>query len=257
MDANKTGLTSSKATTEALDPFSLHHSDHPGSIKPPSLTDDSFPSWQRCNDMVISWLLNSIHPDIASSVIYAETASEIWADLRERFSQGNDSRIYQIKRDIVEHRQGQQSISVYYTKLKAFWDELSSYHEVLSCSCGGLEKLKERDEKERVMQFLMGLNDSYVAIRGQILLMHPLPIHAEFTHLSFNKKNRLKFLSIMGTRTIMPCLQIGTIRRLQHTRFKSKRLHCTALIVTVIIIALRSVTTYMAFRLATSSMGRT
>ncbi|KAL6348322.1 hypothetical protein AAG906_005622 [Vitis piasezkii] len=210
MDTNKTGLTSSKATTEALDPFSLHHSDHPGmvlvskvlegdnystwsramrislsakdkigfvtgSIKPPSSTDDSFPSWQRCNDMVISWLLNSIHPDIASSVIYAETASEIWADLRERFSQGNDSRIYQIKRDIVEHRQGQQSISVYYTKLKAFWDELSSYHEVLSCSCGGLEKLKERDEKERVMQFLMGLNDSYAAIRGQILLMHPLP----------------------------------------------------------------------------------
>ncbi|RVW99200.1 Retrovirus-related Pol polyprotein from transposon RE1 [Vitis vinifera] len=207
MDINKTGLTSSKATTEALDPFSLYHpgmvlvskvleGDNystwsramrislsakdkigfvTGSIKPPSSTDDSFPSWQRCNDMVISWLLNSIHPDIASSVIYAETTSEIWADLRERFSQGNDSRIYQIKRDIVEHRQGQQSISVYYTKLKAFWDELSSYHEVLSCSCGGLEKLKEMDEKERVMQFLMGLNDSYAAIRGQILLMQPLP----------------------------------------------------------------------------------
>ncbi|WJZ95113.1 hypothetical protein VitviT2T_013904 [Vitis vinifera] len=210
MDINKMGLTSSKATTEALDPFSLHHSDHPGmvlvskvlegdnystwsramrislsakekigfvtgSIKPPSSTDDSFPSWQRCNDMVISWLLNSIHPDIASSVIYAETTLEIWADLRECFSQGNDSRIYQIKRDIVEHRQGQQSISVYYTKLKAFWDELSSYHEVLSCSCGGLEKLKEMDEKERVMQFLMGLNDSYAAIREQILLMQPLP----------------------------------------------------------------------------------
>ena len=31
------------------------------------------------------------------------------------------------------------------------------------------------DEKERVMQFLMGLNDSYAAIRGQILLMQPLP----------------------------------------------------------------------------------
>ncbi|KAL6320564.1 hypothetical protein AAG906_007643 [Vitis piasezkii] len=37
------------------------------------------------------------------------------------------------------------------------------------------QKLKEMDEKERVMQFLMGLNDSYAAIRGQILLMQPLP----------------------------------------------------------------------------------
>ena len=58
------------------------------SIKPPSSTDDSFPLWQRCNDMVISWLLNSIHLNIASSVIYVETATEIWADLQERFSQG-------------------------------------------------------------------------------------------------------------------------------------------------------------------------
>ncbi|RVW94694.1 Ankyrin repeat-containing protein [Vitis vinifera] len=164
MDINKTGLTSSKATTEALDPFSLYHSDHPGmvlvskvlegdnystwsramrislsakdkigfitgSIKPPSSTDDSFPSWQCCNDMVISWLLNSIHPNIANNVIYAETAVGIWANLRERFSQGNNSRIYQIKRDIVEHK-WQQSISVYYTKLKAFW---MNFHPIMKC----------------------------------------------------------------------------------------------------------------------------
>ena len=79
MDINKMGLTSSKATIEALDPFSLLHSNHPGmvlvskvlegdnystwsqamrinlsakdkigfitgSIKPPPSTDDSFPS---------------------------------------------------------------------------------------------------------------------------------------------------------------------------------------------------------------------
>ena len=46
---------------------------------------------------------------------------------------------------------------------------------MLSYSCGGLEKLKEMDEKKRVMQFLMGLNDSYATIDGQILLMQPLP----------------------------------------------------------------------------------
>lgn len=35
--------------------------------------------------------------------------------------------------------------------------------------------MSDRDEKERVMQFLMGLNDSYAAVHGQILLMQPLP----------------------------------------------------------------------------------
>ena len=201
--------TSPKAIIETSNLYNLHHSDHPGMvlvskvlegdnyntwsramrislsaknkigfftglIKPLSLTDTSFDSWKRCNDMVLSWILNSIHPDIANSVIYWETAAEVWADLQERFSQGNDSRIYQIKQNIVEHRQGHQSVSVYYTKLKALWDELSSYHEALSCSCGGLERLYQRDEN-KVMQFLMGLNDSYAAIRGQILLMQPLP----------------------------------------------------------------------------------
>ena len=73
-------------------------------------------------------------------------------------------------------------------------------------------------------------------------------IHVEFTHLSFNKKSKLKFISNMGTWTVMPCLQIGTTRWLQHTRFKGKKLCYIALIVTVIIITLRSVTTYIAFQ---------
>ncbi|KAF7115429.1 hypothetical protein RHSIM_RhsimUnG0055800 [Rhododendron simsii] len=211
-DKNKSESENSRheATLEVSNPYSLHHSDHPGmilvskllegdnystwsramrialsaknkigfvtgSIKPPSSTDATFPLWQRCNDMVLSWLLNSIHPDIATSVIYAETSAEVWADLQERFSQGNDSRIYQIKQEIGEHRQGQQSISVYYTKLKALWDELSSYHQMVICTCGGLENLNKRDEKEKVMQFLMGLNENYGPVRGQILLMQPLP----------------------------------------------------------------------------------
>ncbi|RVW18129.1 hypothetical protein CK203_111879 [Vitis vinifera] len=100
-----------------------------GSIKPPSSTDDSFPSWQQCNDMVISWLLNSIHPDIATSVIYAEKHSRN-GQIYKNFFQGNDSRIYQIKRDIVEHRQGQQSISFITQSLKLFG---MNFHPIMKC----------------------------------------------------------------------------------------------------------------------------
>ncbi|KAM1845503.1 hypothetical protein ACFX13_019801 [Malus domestica] len=195
---------------DVSDLYTIHHSDHPnivlvskllegdnystwsramrislsaknkiefveGTVKSPSPTDAKFPLWQRCDDMVLAWILNSVHSDIASSIMHNSNAAEAWNDLKERFSQGNDSRIYQIKREIVEHRQGQQSISNYYTKLKALWDELSSYNKEATCTCGGLEHLNKREEKERVMQFLMGLNDSYSAIRGQILLMQPLP----------------------------------------------------------------------------------
>ncbi|KAM0995580.1 hypothetical protein ACFX2C_005696 [Malus domestica] len=210
MSESEVNTRSSEMTTDLSNPFLLHPSDQPGNIlvsktlqgdnyntwsramrislsaknklglvdgtvDPPVKTDKQFALWQRCNDMVLAWILNSVHEDIASSVSYYTSATDVWADLRDRFSQGNDSRVYQIKREIVEHRQEQQSISAYYTKLKALWDELTSYHEPPTCTCGGLKKINERDEKEKVMQFLMGLNESYAAVRGQILLMQPLP----------------------------------------------------------------------------------
>ena len=125
--------------------------------------------------MVLSWILNSVQSNIASSIIYTDTANEVWRDLKDRFEQGNDSRIYQIREEIVGLHQGQQSISSYYTKMKSLWDELASYHNPISCSCGAIKGLVERVEKEKVMQFLMGLNESYAIVRGSILMMSPLP----------------------------------------------------------------------------------
>ncbi|KAI5347152.1 hypothetical protein L3X38_015031 [Prunus dulcis] len=37
-----------------------------------------------------------------------------------------------------------------------------------------MKNLTEREEKERVMQFLMGLNDTYSTVQGSILMMNPL-----------------------------------------------------------------------------------
>lgn len=67
--------------------------------------------------------------------------------------------------------QGQDFVSNYFTKLKVFWEELSNYSSNCTCGlciCGGAR------EKEQVMSFLMGLNDTYAQIQGQILLMDPL-----------------------------------------------------------------------------------
>jgi hypothetical protein len=146
-----------------------------GSIEAPPTNDAKFPLWQCCNDLVVSWILNSVQPKIARSVIYSDTAAVIWNDLKDRFSQGDESRIYQIRQEIVECRQGSLSISAYYTKLKGLWDELGSYQEPIPCSCDMLKKLADREEKEKVMQFLMGLNEPYSQIRGSILMMNPLP----------------------------------------------------------------------------------
>lgn len=60
-----------------------------GTIKRPELSDPKVSQWERCNKMVYSWILNSVCSDIANSVMYAETAREVWIELGDRFSQQN------------------------------------------------------------------------------------------------------------------------------------------------------------------------
>jgi hypothetical protein len=58
------------------------------SIEAPSEKADleGYATWSRCNDMVHSWIVNTLNPEIADNVIYYSTAHEVWEDLRERFS---------------------------------------------------------------------------------------------------------------------------------------------------------------------------
>ena len=67
-------------------------------------------AWVKCNFMVISWLINSLTRDLHKSVAYADTTREIWIDLEERFSQGNASRIHELKRDLSLLLQGNLSV---------------------------------------------------------------------------------------------------------------------------------------------------
>ncbi|KAI5352587.1 hypothetical protein L3X38_005478 [Prunus dulcis] len=66
------------------------------------------------------------------------------------------------------------SVAGYFTKMKGLWDELASYNDLSTCSCGAMKKQHEKEERNALMQFLMVLNESYSAERGQISLMNPL-----------------------------------------------------------------------------------
>ncbi|XP_075099180.1 uncharacterized protein LOC142176039 [Nicotiana tabacum] len=65
-----------------------------GSIKEPDLNSDTHKAWNRYNDMVISWLLNSLSKDIADSVLYSKTAKDIRIELEAKFSQCNGAQLY-------------------------------------------------------------------------------------------------------------------------------------------------------------------
>jgi len=64
-----------------------------GSIKVPARDDPLYEVWERDNVMVLSWIIRTLSPQIAKSVIYSESARDLWNDLKERFTKGDCFRI--------------------------------------------------------------------------------------------------------------------------------------------------------------------
>jgi hypothetical protein len=59
--------------------------------------------------------------------------------------------------------------------MKGLWDELGNHQPIPTCTCGALKTILSYHHQQQVYQFLMGLNESYSQVRGQILLIDPLP----------------------------------------------------------------------------------
>nr|XP_017233154.1 PREDICTED: uncharacterized protein LOC108207203 [Daucus carota subsp. sativus] len=154
---------------DANHPYFLHSSDHPGIIltivtlsdqnysqwsrsmrialssklklgfidgscvKPPSQSA-LLVNWSRCNDIVISWLMNTISFDIRQSVMYMSTAKAIWDDLAIRFAQTNVPRLFNLRKDIAYLSQGSLSISAYFIKFRSLNDELDELSSIPRCA---------------------------------------------------------------------------------------------------------------------------
>ncbi|XP_076931937.1 uncharacterized protein LOC143597278 [Bidens hawaiensis] len=109
--------------------------------------------WKRCNDMVISWSLNTLSQEISAS--------------------------------------GNCDVATYFTKLKTKCDELCALNLIPSCTCGTAHLITKRDEDQKLVQFLMGLNPCYESIRGNILMTQPLPsINQAYVLLMHDEKQR-------------------------------------------------------------------
>ncbi|XP_073024321.1 uncharacterized protein [Primulina eburnea] len=134
-----------------------------GSLLVPSEKDD-ISNWERCNDLVSSSIINSFSPDISASILYADTAAQIWIDLKERFSQSNAPKIYLLKQSIAALKQEGMSISFYFTQLKSLWDELNSIINIPPCICGNAKGIIDHQHQDHAVEFLQGLDDSFSAI---------------------------------------------------------------------------------------------
>ncbi|XP_075110570.1 uncharacterized protein LOC142181554 [Nicotiana tabacum] len=108
-----------------------------GSCTKSQFTEDLGEDWERVNATVLTWIMNTVSSELVNGIVYTENAHEVW--------------------------------------LKSLRDEYGSLLPSLLVTAGTRDFI-EHLEQQRLFQFLMGLNESYGAIRSQILLQSPSPL---------------------------------------------------------------------------------
>lgn len=139
-------------------------------------SDPWYRIWKIENSMVMSWLIGSMSPEIADNFILYSTAKEIWDAAMELYSKhDNTAELYELEAQLQEVRQGEATVSVYFSNLKRIWQQIDLYesHTWPSPDADRLYKLIV--ETKRIFRFLAGLKKELDAVRGRILGTKPMP----------------------------------------------------------------------------------
>ncbi|RHN71398.1 putative gag-polypeptide of LTR copia-type [Medicago truncatula] len=152
-----------------------------GSVPIPPLDDLNRNAWERCNNLILSWIINSVSPQIAQTIVFHESAIDVWIELQERFSKVDRIRVASLRSSINNLKQGDKSVLDYFTEIKSLWEELNSHRPMPMCTCPypcrceSMRAARDFRMEDQVIQFLTGLNDSFSVVKTQVLLMDPLP----------------------------------------------------------------------------------
>lgn len=184
-----------------------------GTIMKPNPDTVDLKSWERCNDLVCSWLLCNLDDTIFRSVLFFKSTREIWLDLEERFGYASMTQIFSIQQQLADLHQAHKSVSDFFTEIKTLWDAESDISPLPCCTCNKCtcnvtQKVLQMQQDHRLLQFMLNLSDKYATIRGNILMQQPLPTlsnafkifsqeerHQEFSHNTGAGQKTLAFLA--------------------------------------------------------------
>ena len=119
--------------------------------------------------------MNYVSKELLGGIVYSTNAIVMWKDLKERYDKVDGSRIFQLHNEIASASQGTSSISVYFSCLRYLGVEFDSITHVPGCECDESRDFVLFMDNQKLLQYLMGLNEWYEHERGQILMMIPFP----------------------------------------------------------------------------------
>ncbi|GJY48666.1 ribonuclease H-like domain-containing protein [Tanacetum coccineum] len=87
-----------------------------------------------------------------------------------------------------------------YDKLNALWKQFDALIELPRCTCHAAGDFKKHNQLMKLMQFLMGLDDTYMQIRSSILSRETLPdVRSAYVIISSEESHRIATGYVSGT----------------------------------------------------------
>ena len=91
--------------------------------------------------------------------------------------------------------QGDLDIAGHFNKAKKAWNEFAVVGATprctrCKCECDVNSRVQSHDQEQRLIRFLMGLNESYTPVRANILIMKPLPTLSQLYSLLVQEENQ-------------------------------------------------------------------
>ncbi|VFQ88276.1 unnamed protein product [Cuscuta campestris] len=142
----------------------------PGGIPQPT-DEHELSAWSANNQIICSWIFNSVDESIQPSIVSHTVASVLWEALKKRYSCSNGPRVYQLKSELNSLRQKGQTVVSYYNQFITLWNQLNGTSDPTNgCKCEAAALTRARIERDKTIDFLLGLDDEqFGSIRSQIL----------------------------------------------------------------------------------------
>ncbi|XP_038704707.1 uncharacterized protein LOC120000651 [Tripterygium wilfordii] len=162
-------------------------------IPSPDEKSPDYRAWLSKDQLVRSWILNSMYSSLAEIFNYSESASILWSAIRDMYGQQNNSaRIFELQRDIVNLQQAGKPFVQLLSCLKKMWNELELYrpHTVDTTI------LRNRVMEDKIFQLLASLGPEYEDLRSRVLMSPELPSLASVISMIQREELRRKVMNV-------------------------------------------------------------
>jgi gag-polypeptide of LTR copia-type len=128
--------------------------------------------WRASGQYVMSWLFNSMDPNIYEIFAYSNSAQELWDSLYKMYGfANNSSRIFEIQELFSLKQSSDQSFIEHLGKVKKYWEKLRQYRPTAAT----VSEYVKREEQDRIFHLLASLSSDYEETRREILMCPESP----------------------------------------------------------------------------------